>query len=292
MAYFSSSVALDATADEAFGFMNSPEHLRAFVTMVEPDETFANPDGAASGGGWFHAGAVHRHRIDWHGTHSHGSVWVIHRGDGCDLVAQVHTGTDKAGLEARVDAALFHVQELIQALQAVPAGVPRPEDSASFVVETVLKGLRRHLPVQLRGQLTPYLQAAVTLDGSVEVEAKRGAVCRAWADALAVEDRHGLGRRVIGFIEHVHHAATSADETLVGAEGVTARDTEAEAEHHGRRLVDPAAISAIDPGAVPAGFKRDVDESYEAVSEAAEVAAHRGWDTVPWKPLLDSLLSA
>jgi len=297
--YFRSSVALDVTAADAFAFLDDEPNLRNFVAAVEPDETFAAPDaagvavpaGGAGAGPWFHVGAVHRHRIDWHGSHSHGYLWVIHRGDASDLVAEVRTGIEREGLDARLDAALFAVQDHLDARQGAPAGVPRPEDSASFVVETVLKGLRRHLPVQLRPQLVPYLTGAVTLDGSVAAEARRAAICRSWADSLAAADQVRLGRRAVGFIEHVHHAVAAVDGALVGAEGSAAGAVEAAAERHGRRLIDPEAVAAVDPAAVPGGRRRDLDESYEAVVEAADAAAHQGWESVPWRALLDRLLS-
>jgi len=46
MAHFRSSVALDTTADEAFGFLDDDTNLRAIVTEVEPDDH--GPGGGAA----------------------------------------------------------------------------------------------------------------------------------------------------------------------------------------------------------------------------------------------------
>jgi len=46
MAHFRSSVALDTTADEAFGFPDDDMNLRAIVTEVEPDDH--GPGGGAA----------------------------------------------------------------------------------------------------------------------------------------------------------------------------------------------------------------------------------------------------
>jgi len=66
MGHFGSSVALDATAEEAFGLLNNEEHRRAFMATVEPDETITTSHGDATAT-WFHVGAFH-HRLDWHGS--------------------------------------------------------------------------------------------------------------------------------------------------------------------------------------------------------------------------------
>ena len=267
--YFKSSVAVDATADEALAFLDDEAHLRAFVSAIEPDETFEGQDGS-----WFHSGSLFHHRIDWRGSHSHGYVWVIHRGDASDLVAEVTTSVDREGLDQRLDAALFAAQDTIETLQRAP-DVPRPQDSASFVVEEVLKGLARHLPVDHRRELDPYLVRAPDLDGSPEKEAERAARCRAWADALGVAGRQGLGRQATGFVEHVHHVLERADEDLVTGEGAA----------------EPAVVAGLDPTAMPDGFRQELDETYEAVSEAVHLAAHRGWAVVDWKGLLDQLFA-
>jgi hypothetical protein len=56
-------------------------------------------------------------------------------------------------------------------------------------------------------------------------------------------------------------------------------------------LVDPKDVARLDPAGVPNGFRHELDESEEAVTEAADKAAHRGWDAVPWKSLLDDLFA-
>jgi hypothetical protein len=282
--YFKSSVAVDATAEDSFAYVDDDEHLRAFVSAVEPDETFEDD----ADGAWFRPGAVFHHRVDWHGVHSHGWVWVIGRGDASDLVAEVHTRVDKEDLDARLDAALFAMQDGIEHVQPSAGEIPRPEESGSFVVEFVLKGLIRHLPGDRRRQLDPYLQRAPQLDGSPTLEAQRAARARAWADEVAAADHPLLGRRVVGFIEHVRHVAEKSDEESVAAEGAVAARTGWVST---RFAVPPEAIAAIDPAGVPEGFRHELDESQDAVTEAGDMAAHHGWDEVPWKQLLDDLFA-
>jgi hypothetical protein len=242
---------------------------------------------------WFRPGAVFHHRVDWHGLHSHGWVWVIGRGEASDLVAEVHTRVDTEDLDARLDAALFAMQDGIERSGASAANIPRPEASASFVVELVLKGLILHLPGDRRRQLDPYLERAPQLDGSPTVEAQRAARARAWAEEVAAANRSGLGRRVVGFVEYVRHAAETSDEGLLAAEGAAAagRGEGLPPVVFRAVLVDPKDVARLDPAGVPKGFRHELDESEEAVTEAADTAAHRGWDAVPWKSLLDDLFA-
>jgi len=286
--YFKSSVAVDATPEESFAYVDDDEHLRTFVSTVEPDETFEDD----ADGVWFRPGAVFHHRVDWHGLHSHGWVWVISRGDASDLVAEVHTRVDTEDLDARLDAALFAMQDGIERSGASAANIPRPEASGSFVVELVLKGLILHLPGDRRRQLDPYLERAPQLDGSPTLEAQRAARARAWAEEVAAANHSGLGRRVVGFVEYVRHAAETSDEGYLAAEGAATKRAERLPPLVARGLLyDPEDAARLDPAGVPKGFRHDLDESEEAVTEAADTAAHRGWDAVPWKSLLDDLFA-
>jgi len=153
---------------------------------------------------------------------------------------------------------------------ALPPGIPTPEDSKSFVVETILEGLLRSLPPDRRADLVSYLQAAATLDGSEALERQRGKLCDRWAvAAVAAGHDSEVGRLAARVMEEAKEVEEKIDAFLVDLE-----------------------YDLLRRWGTPRGFHRELNQSFEALREANKLASRVGWDAVPWRALLDDLVTA
>jgi hypothetical protein len=148
-------------------------------------------------------------------------------------------------------------------VSAVPApSPPAPEDSKSFVVETLLKGFARDLPEEQHALLVPYLEAGVNLDGGPQAENRRGEQCVAWVrEVTESEHRGGLGRLEARVLEDAREVIDAVDSALN------------DVQFHGQ--------------GTPAGFHEQLNRSFAALHTAEKLADKEGWSEVPWRALLD-----
>jgi len=267
-------VSVEESLDKVVQFTGDDEHLSAFVAALEGD---------GAGGPvteWHRTGDRHRHRVDWKTDAYRGWLEASREGHVASISAGIQTD-QVTGMDTRLDAALLGLKEAIEAVDA--ADIALAASCPSLVVETVLKGLIRSIPVQERTAMHPYLERAAQLDGSDGFEQQRGRLCQRWASELARRGKAGVSRLVAEVAGGVARLEAEVDAGLVVSQQV------AESAEAGAQRFDPDRIGE---GPVRRGFHTQLNRAYEALDEAQKVATHHGWDGVPWTELLDLLFGA
>jgi hypothetical protein len=273
MAYFASSVSVEESLDKVVEYTNDNDHLHTFVSAIEGHSTVGEV------AEWYRLGDRLRHRVEWKADAYQGWLDVNREGEVASISIGVHTG-DRAGMDARLDAALVGLKKSIEAVDA--DDIRKAESSRSLVVETVLKGLIHAIPAPQRTAMAPYLTRARHLDGRPSLEERRAHMCVHWAREAAEQAGTGMGRLAAEIAERVEHLEGEVDAVLVEGE---------------RRVVDDVAkVEHFDPrilgeGEVTPGFHERLNDVYDALKEAHKIAAHRGWDAVPWPALLGQLFA-
>jgi len=271
MAHFMSSVSIEESLEKIVRFTDDDGHLRRLVSTLEGGEPVGEVEE------WFRLGDRHRHRIEWKTAGYRGWLEASREGQVASIAVGVHTDDPGTGMDARLDAALLELKAAIEAVDTddiVAAGASR-----SFVVETIMKGLIRAIPAEQRAAMRQYLERAPELDGSEPVERRRAECCVKWAEALAEDHKAGLARLAAQVEGGTKRVEDTVDAGLVDAE----RPAESAIANR------PDEVGA---GAVSPGFHSELNETFDALTEAHKVAAHDGWDAVPWPALLDDLFNA
>ena len=273
MAYFASSVSVEESLDKVVEYTNDNDHLHALVSAIEGRTTMGEV------AEWRRVGDRLRHRIEWKADAYHGWLEVNREGQVASISVGVHTG-EGDGTDARIDAALLALKNGIEAEDA--ADIRKAGASKSLVVETVLKGLIRSIPAPQRSAMAPYLKEAHRLDAAPALEERRADVCVSWARDAATQGRSGVGRAAAATAADIGHLGGEVDAGLVEGERVVADDL-AKVERF-----DPQQIGE---GELPPGFHAQLNHVFEALREAHRIAAHHGWDAVPWPGLLEQLFA-
>jgi hypothetical protein len=273
MASFASSVSVEESLDKVVAYTNDNDHLHSFVSAIEGSTTVGEV------AEWYRVGDRLRHRVEWKADAYHGWLEVSREGQVASISVGVHTA-DREGTDARLDAALLALKNAIEAEDA--ADIAKAEASKSFVVETVLKGLIRAIPASQRSAMAPYLKETHHLDGAPALEKLRARVCVRWAKDAATQGRSGAGRSAATAAQEIDHVEGEVDAGLVEGERRVADDL-AEVERF-----DPQQIGE---GKLPPGFHAQLNDAFEAIGEAHRIAAHHGWDAVPWPALLEQLFA-
>ena len=271
MANSMSSVSVEESLEKVVGFTADDSRLREFVSALDGGQ--ATEEVAE----WVRRADRHRHRIEWKMAGLHGWLEATRRGQVTAVTVEVHTDEPDPDLDAHLDAALVHLKAEIEAVDA--DDIQAAEGSHSLVVETVLKELIRAIPREQRSAMQPYFDRAPQLDGRAEPERRRAALCGRWAEGLAEEHKAGLALLAARLEEELKHLGDKVDADLVEAE----------------RLMEAAWFrrpDAFGAGEVPPDFHAELNEVFDALAEAHKVAAHEGWDAVPWPGLLEDLFSA
>ncbi len=136
----------------------------------------------------------------------------------------------------------------------------------SFMLSHLLDGLREVLPEADLSDLAAYQERAAQTTSSKEAEWKRAFRCAQWSE------------EIVGLPAH-RHLAADAERSLEAV-----------------RLVEGTAATALGQ-LVPSGlhvsndFAVEITWVYEALRVAERAAATVGWSSVPWRRLLDDLIS-
>ena len=273
MAYFASSVSIEESLDKVVAYTDDNDHLHTFVSAIEGRPTVGEV------AEWYRIGDRLRHRVEWKADAYRGWLEVSREGQVASISVGVHTG-EGDGTDARIDAALLALKNGIEAEDA--ADIRKAGASKSLVVETVLKGLIRSIPAPQRSAMAPYLKEAHHLDAAPALEEDRAGVCVRWARDAAGQGRSGVAQAAAAAVVEIGQVEGEVDAGLVEGERRVADDL-AEVERF-----DPQQIGE---GKLPPGFHGRLNDVYKALGEAHRIAAHHGWDAVPWPALLEQLFA-
>ena len=164
----------------------------------------------------------------------------------------------------------------------------------SFVAEHLVTALRTRLPSSAGAELDDYERRAGALDGDRRAELRRAYACARWAVDVAAEPAHST---IVGAAVRAGEAVREIGQTVwaeLGAdiENVVARlfPGKTGAAYLGMWVGVSDPEQAPGTGASPL-VGPEMAWVLEAVDVADKIAALEGWDAVPWRGLLDEVLS-
>jgi len=164
----------------------------------------------------------------------------------------------------------------------------------SFVAEHLVTALRTRLPSSAGAELDDYERRAGALDGDRRAELRRAYACARWAVDVAAEPAHSA---IVGAAVRAGEAVREIGQTVwaeLGAdiENVVARlfPGKTGASYLGMWVGVDDPQHAPGTGASPL-VGPEIAWVLEAVDVADKIAALEGWDAVPWRDLLDEVLS-
>ncbi len=137
----------------------------------------------------------------------------------------------------------------------------------SFVINHLLECLAGAMPKQEAADLEPYRRRAAQLGSEARAEWHRAFLCARWAGQVVSLPQHSHLARLVSTSEEAVRLLGDAVATELG------------------RLVPEVGWR------VSAGFAAEIAWVDEACRLATEVARDRGWDTVPWRDLLEAVLA-
>jgi hypothetical protein len=164
----------------------------------------------------------------------------------------------------------------------------------SFVAEHLVAALRARLPAAAGPELDAYEDRARTLDGDRHSELRRAYACARWAvDVAAAPTRSALAGVAVRAGEAVREIGKTVWAELgADIENVVARlfPGKTGAAYLGMwvGVNDPEQAPGTGASPLVGPEMAWVLEAVEVAEKAAEV---EGWDAVPWRRLLDDVLS-
>jgi hypothetical protein len=163
----------------------------------------------------------------------------------------------------------------------------------SLVAEHLVRLLRERMPADASADLDAYATRAAALDDDRSAEVKRAYVCARWAVDVAA----GAHSPVVGVAVRAGEAVKEFGEAVwaeLGAdvENVVARlfPGKTGAQILGTWVGVGGTEEAPGTGASPL-VGPEIAWVLEAVEVAERVAERGGWDAVPWRRLVDDVLS-
>jgi hypothetical protein len=141
------------------------------------------------------------------------------------------------------------------------------DSEPSFMAAHLLECLSAAMTPELKEEVAPYRTRAARLGTDPRAEWQRAFACARWAVSVAAPPEHG----------HLAHLISTSQEAvrLFG---------DAVASEAG--LLVPEAGWRVSPQ-----FAAEIAWVDEACRLAGELAENHGWEAVPWRGLLDSVLS-
>ena len=139
-------------------------------------------------------------------------------------------------------------------------------EQPSFMLSHLLDGLSKVLPESERSDLAAYEERVAKTTSSKTAEWKRAFRCAKWSEEIIALPAH-------------RHLAADAERSLEAV-----------------RLVEGTAATALGqlvpaPWHVSNEFAVEITWVYEALRVAERAAATAGWPSVPWRALLDDMIS-
>ncbi len=164
----------------------------------------------------------------------------------------------------------------------------------SLIAEHVVSGFRKIVPPDAGADLDAYEERARVLDDDRRAEFKRAYACARWSVDMVAEPAHSA---LVADAERAAEAVKSLGQAVwaeLGAdiENVVARlfPGKTGASYLGMWLGVDQADQAPGTGASPL-VGPEIAWVIEALEVARKVAAEDGWDAVPWRALLDEVVS-